>query len=74
VATFGLIGLFLGPVIMAALLTVWREWIAGDIARDDIAGDNGTDPANNENVGAPPGVEALTGPPRQTRGELPPAE
>jgi predicted PurR-regulated permease PerM len=32
VATFGLIGLFLGPVIMAALLTVWREWIAGDIA------------------------------------------
>jgi predicted PurR-regulated permease PerM len=26
-ATFGLFGLFLGPVIMAALLTVWREWI-----------------------------------------------
>jgi predicted PurR-regulated permease PerM len=26
-ATFGLIGLFLGPVIMAAFLTVWREWI-----------------------------------------------
>jgi predicted PurR-regulated permease PerM len=26
-ATFGLLGLFLGPVIMAALLTVWREWI-----------------------------------------------
>jgi predicted PurR-regulated permease PerM len=26
-AAFGLIGLFLGPVIMAALLTVWREWI-----------------------------------------------
>jgi predicted PurR-regulated permease PerM len=25
--TFGLIGLFLGPVIMAALLTVWREWV-----------------------------------------------
>jgi predicted PurR-regulated permease PerM len=25
--TFGLLGLFLGPVIMAALLTVWREWI-----------------------------------------------
>jgi predicted PurR-regulated permease PerM len=29
--SFGLVGLFLGPVIMAALLTVWREWIgAGD--------------------------------------------
>ena len=25
--TFGLLGLFLGPVIMAALLTIWREWI-----------------------------------------------
>jgi predicted PurR-regulated permease PerM len=24
--SFGLVGLFLGPVIMAALLTVWREW------------------------------------------------
>lgn len=24
---FGLFGLFLGPVIMAALLTVWREWV-----------------------------------------------
>jgi predicted PurR-regulated permease PerM len=26
-AAFGLMGLFLGPVIMAALLTVWREWV-----------------------------------------------
>lgn len=26
-ASFGLVGLFLGPVVMAALLTVWREWI-----------------------------------------------
>ena len=25
--SFGLVGLFLGPVIMATLLTVWREWI-----------------------------------------------
>jgi predicted PurR-regulated permease PerM len=24
---FGLIGLFLGPVILAAFLTVWREWL-----------------------------------------------
>jgi predicted PurR-regulated permease PerM len=23
-----LIGLFVGPVIMAALLTVWREWLS----------------------------------------------
>ena len=26
-ASFGLLGLFLGPVIMAALLTIWREWV-----------------------------------------------
>jgi predicted PurR-regulated permease PerM len=25
--SFGLLGLFLGPVIMAGLLTIWREWI-----------------------------------------------
>ena len=25
--SFGVLGLFVGPVIMAALLTVWREWI-----------------------------------------------
>jgi predicted PurR-regulated permease PerM len=24
---FGLVGLFAGPVVMAALLTVWREWV-----------------------------------------------
>ena len=24
--TFGLVGLFLGPAIMAALVSLWREW------------------------------------------------
>ena len=28
--TFGLLGLVLGPVVMAAILTLWREW--GDVA------------------------------------------
>jgi predicted PurR-regulated permease PerM len=28
VQTFGMIGLFIGPVVMAALLTIWREWIS----------------------------------------------
>src|ERR1700675_1236859 len=28
--SFGLLGLFLGPVIMAAHLTIWREWIGGE--------------------------------------------
>ena len=30
---FGLIGLFVGPVIMAAVLIVWREWIAREPVR-----------------------------------------
>ena len=25
--TFGLIGLFLGPMILAALWIIWREWL-----------------------------------------------
>jgi predicted PurR-regulated permease PerM len=24
--TFGILGLFLGPVVMAALISLWREW------------------------------------------------
>jgi predicted PurR-regulated permease PerM len=30
--TFGLVGLFVGPVIMAVLLTIWREWLASPAA------------------------------------------
>jgi len=26
IETWGLFGLFLGPVIMAALMSLWREW------------------------------------------------
>lgn len=29
-AAFGLIGMFLGPVIMAVLMAVWREWLEQD--------------------------------------------
>jgi predicted PurR-regulated permease PerM len=31
-----LVGLFLGPVIMAALLTVWREWIGVEEIDDRV--------------------------------------
>jgi predicted PurR-regulated permease PerM len=31
--SFGLVGLFLGPVIMAALLTIWREWLMAPAPR-----------------------------------------
>ena len=27
---FGLIGLFLGPLILSVLLAIWREWLAED--------------------------------------------
>ena len=30
--TFGLVGLFIGPAIMAALFLVWREWLGEDVA------------------------------------------
>lgn len=30
VATWGLLGLFLGPAIMAALILLWREWTDGE--------------------------------------------
>lgn len=29
-AELGLVGLFVGPVVMAAALLVWRQWMAGD--------------------------------------------
>jgi predicted PurR-regulated permease PerM len=49
-AAFGLIGLFLGPVILAVLVAVWREWLEeadapalpppsghGAVDRDDLS-------------------------------------
>ncbi len=36
-AAFGLLGLFLGPVIMAALMVVWREWIFRPVVSDNEA-------------------------------------
>jgi predicted PurR-regulated permease PerM len=37
VASFGLIGLFIGPVIMAAVLTIWREWVVRSARQADEA-------------------------------------
>jgi predicted PurR-regulated permease PerM len=31
-AAFGLVGLFIGPVILAVLLAIWREWLLESIA------------------------------------------
>ncbi len=41
VETWGLLGLFLGPAIMAALILLWREWTAGGnkgMAGERVAG------------------------------------
>jgi predicted PurR-regulated permease PerM len=32
VETFGLVGLFLGPAVLAALMALWREWVAAPAA------------------------------------------
>lgn len=39
VETIGLLGLFVGPALMAALMLLWREWVeAGDIGMADEEG------------------------------------
>jgi predicted PurR-regulated permease PerM len=34
-AAFGLVGLFIGPVILAVLMAIWREWIAEQRSQAD---------------------------------------
>lgn len=41
-AALGLIGLFIGPVVMAALLLVWQEWVSRP---PPPTGDDATDPS-----------------------------
>lgn len=43
VETIGLLGLFVGPAVMAALVLIWREWVAaGDIGTTAEPGDGMT--------------------------------
>ncbi|MEA3276350.1 MAG: AI-2E family transporter, partial [Pseudomonadota bacterium] len=35
---FGLVGLFIGPVILAVMLAVWREWLEGQVKEDTVTG------------------------------------
>lgn len=47
VETIGLLGLFVGPAVMAALVLIWREWVADDTAlrsETDPAGGGGAVP------------------------------
>jgi predicted PurR-regulated permease PerM len=36
IATFGFLGLFLGPIVIAVLLAVWREWIEEQVPRGQL--------------------------------------
>lgn len=51
VKTMGLVGLFVGPVLMALIVAIWREWVL--IAETD--------------AGTPPGQSTLREPPREEK-------
>lgn len=36
IASFGLVGLFIGPVILAVLLAIWREWLHENIETEPM--------------------------------------
>jgi predicted PurR-regulated permease PerM len=36
ISAFGLIGLFLGPIVIAILLAVWREWVGEQALSEDV--------------------------------------
>jgi predicted PurR-regulated permease PerM len=37
VKTMGIVGLFVGPVLMALLVAVWREWVHHEVQERDAA-------------------------------------
>lgn len=39
-SSFGLVGLFIGPVILAVLLACWREWIQETLQQDESLAEN----------------------------------
>ena len=52
VKTMGFLGLFIGPVLMALLVAIWREWLREVELMDDSAA-----AALAETTGAPPQIE-----------------
>lgn len=60
VATMGLVGLFIGPVLMALLVAIWREWLRevdAEVTADPIAiGEASASPSSDAK--APPGGAA----------------
>lgn len=44
IAAFGLLGLFLGPIVIAVLLAVWREWVHEHVPPETPAEPTGDNP------------------------------
>jgi len=55
VKTMGFLGLFIGPVLMALLVAIWREWLREVELMDEI-------PPVADEAGAPPRIEAAAEP------------
>jgi predicted PurR-regulated permease PerM len=55
VKTMGFLGLFIGPVLMALLVAIWREWLREVELMDEI-------PPVADHTGAPPKIEATAEP------------
>ncbi len=51
IAAFGLLGLFLGPIVIAVLLAVWREWIDEQVPRGQLTFLGGPDMAPTDDAG-----------------------
>jgi predicted PurR-regulated permease PerM len=55
VLAFGLVGLFIGPVLLAVSLAIWREWLEEHSTKDEIAlvAQDGTTPITVKKTGTP---------------------
>ncbi|RVD12167.1 AI-2E family transporter, partial [Mesorhizobium sp. M7A.F.Ca.ET.027.02.1.1] len=56
VKTMGFLGLFIGPVLMALLVAIWREWLREVEMADDIV------PGSPAEIEAGPQIEVLPEP------------
>lgn len=55
VLAFGLVGLFIGPVLLAVSLAIWREWLEEHSTKDEIAlvSHDGSTPISVKKTGTP---------------------
>jgi predicted PurR-regulated permease PerM len=53
ISAFGLLGLFLGPIVIAVLLAVWREWLEEQLPRGQLTFAAGQTQATTEIAGRP---------------------